>query len=89
MKISPKYKVRNVAGDDIVLVQGKNPGDLTTVIALNDTSLYLWKGLAGRDFELADVASLLLDRFDVDDATANADALKWVETLKQNNIIEL
>ena len=88
MKILSKFKVRHVADEDIVLLQGRNPGDMTTVISLNPTSLYLWKELLGRDFELADVSRLLLDRFDVDEATATADAQKWVDTLKQHNIIE-
>ncbi len=88
MKILSKFKVRHVADEDIVLLQGRNPGDMTTVISLNPTSLYLWNELLGRDFELADVSRLLLDRFDVDEATATADAQKWVDTLKQHNIIE-
>lgn len=88
MKILSKFKVRHVADEDIVLLQGRNPGDMTTVISLNPTSLYLWNELLGRDFELADVSQLLLDRFDVDEATATADAQKWVDTLKQHNIIE-
>ena len=88
MRISPKYKVRNVAGDNIVLVQGRNPGDMTTVIALNESSLYLWNELSGRDFELADVCKLLTDLYDVDETTASADAEKWLATLKENNILQ-
>lgn len=87
MKILPKYKVRHVADENIVLVQGSNPGDMTTVVALNETSLYLWNDLYGKDFELADVVSLLTERYDVDEATAEKDASQWVETLKQNAIL--
>ena len=88
MKILSRYKVRRVADEDIVLVQGRNPGDMTTVIALNETSLYLWNSLYGHDFELTDVVRLLMERYDVDETTASSDAQKWVETLKQNNILE-
>lgn len=88
MKILSTYKVRHVADEDIVLLQGRNPGDMTTVISLNPTSLYLWNELLGRDFELTDVSQLLLDRFDVDEATATSDAKNWVDILKQHNIIE-
>lgn len=87
MRIIEKYKVREVAGENIVMLQGKNPGDMTTVIALNKTSLFLWDNLKGRDFELDDVAKLLTDTYDVDDATAKKDAKQWIETLKNNNII--
>lgn len=87
MKISPRYKVRNVADENIVLVQGRNPGDMTTVIALNETSLYLWNSLWGRDFEVEDVSGLLSSRFDVDEATAKSDAEKWIATLNEHKIL--
>lgn len=87
MRINSKYKVRNVADENIILVQGRDPGDMSTVVALNDTSLYLWNELVGHDFELYDVTRLLVDRYEVEEATARADAEKWVATLKQNNIL--
>lgn len=87
MKINPKYKVRRVADEDIVLVQGRNPGDMTTVIALNETSLFLWHNLEGRDFEQHDVAELLLQRFEVDDDRAHKDAQAWIQQLKENGIL--
>lgn len=87
MRINSKYKVRNVADENIILVQGRDPGDMSTVVALNDTSLYLWNELVGHDFELDDVTRLLVDRYEVEESTARADAEKWVATLKQNNIL--
>ncbi len=88
MKIKPQYKVRHVADEDIVLVQGRNPGDLTTVIALNSTSLFLWNSLAGRQFELPDVVDLLVRRFEVSTDRASADAQQWIDQLRQSNILE-
>ena len=88
MRINPRYKVRNVADENIVLVQGSNPGDMTTVIALNETSLYLWNQLQGSDFEISDICKLLVDRYEVDATTAETDAEKWVATLKEHNILD-
>ena len=88
MRINPRYKVRNVADENIVLVQGRNPGDMTTVIALNETSLYLWNQLQGSDFEISDICKLLVDRYEVDATTAETDAKKWVATLKEHNILD-
>lgn len=87
MRILPRYKVRDVAGEDIVMVQGRNPGDMTTVIALNETSLYLWNNLYGKEFEQDDVARLLTERYDVDEATAMKDSSKWIATLQEHNIL--
>ena len=88
MKISSRYKVRNVADENIVMIQGRNPGDMTTVIALNESSLFLWNNLSGRDFEIDDVAGLLTSRYDVDLATAKSDAEKWVAILNEHKILE-
>lgn len=87
MKINPKYKVRKVADENIILVQGRNPGDMTTVVALNETSLYLWNALKGRDFEQPDVVTLLTERYDVDETTAAKDADTWLTTLRDNSIL--
>lgn len=87
MKILPKYKVRRVADENVVLVQGRNAGDMTSVIALNDTSLYLWNELYGKDFELQDVVRLLTARFDVDEPTAARDAEDWLSTLREKSVV--
>ena len=87
MRINPKYKVRKVADENIVLVQGANPGDMTTVIALNESSLYLWNSVADRDFETNDISQLLMERYDVDPETAAKDASNWIETLQKHQIL--
>ncbi len=87
MKINPKFKVRNVAGEHIILLQGKNAGEMTKVISLNATSLMLWEQLKDKDFELLDAVAILLENYEVEEATALEDAKKWIETLRQNGII--
>ena len=79
--------MRNVADENIVLVQGANPGDMTTVIALNETSLFLWNSLYGKDFEQDDIVSLLTSHSDVDEETARKDAAEWVATLQKNKVL--
>ena len=87
MRINSKYKVRQVANENVVLVQGRTPGDMTTVIALNETALYLWNELYDSDFTKESVVNLLTSRFDVDAETAGADADKWIAELQKHNII--
>ena len=38
MKINPIYKVRKVAGENIILLQGKTNGDMTRVVAFNESA---------------------------------------------------
>lgn len=87
MKIDPQYKVRDVVGEKVVLIQGSEPGDLSRVVALNDTSFYLWEALYGKEFELTDIVALLTARYDVEESVALADATQWVETFKNCGVI--
>lgn len=82
MKLKAGLKVRNIAGESVVLMQAKGVTDMTKVISLNKSSLFLWNKLVGKDFELEDVTNLLLGQYEVEKAQAEADAAKWIETLE-------
>ena len=87
MKIDSKVKVRDIAGEKVVIMQGRLGADMTRIIQLNGSSVWLLEQLAERDFEVADVVELLTSRYDVDEQTATADATKWVEQLRENKIV--
>lgn len=87
MKISEKYKVREMAGEHIIVMPGRYGADMTRVVALNATSLYLWEQLAGREFDLEEVARLLVEQYEIDPETARTDAEKWVEQLHKCGIL--
>lgn len=87
MKIDSKAKVRDIAGEKVVIMQGRLGADLTRIIQLNGSSVWLLEQLTDRDFEVADVVELLTSRYDVDEQTATADATKWVEQLRENKIV--
>lgn len=87
MKIKEEYKVREMAGEHIVVMQGRYGVDMTRVIALNETSLWLWNELQGREFETADVRDLLLSAYDVDAQSAERDAQAWIARLEACNLV--
>ena len=87
MKIDSKVKVRDIAGEKVVIMQGRLGADLTRIIQLNGSSVWLLEQLTDRDFEVADVVELLTSRYDVDEQTATADAAKWVEQLRQHKMV--
>ncbi|MBR1994779.1 MAG: PqqD family protein [Alistipes sp.] len=88
MKIRSACKVREMAGEHIVVMPGTYGVDMTRVISLNASSLVLWEALAGSEFELADVVRVLTDHYEVDQATAERDAAAWIEQLKQCGVVE-
>ena len=87
MKINPNYKVRNVAGENIVLLQGKMGGDMTRVVAFNETALLLWTELFGKEFTTEDAAHVLTEHYDVDETTAAVDAERWIQDLREGKLL--
>ncbi len=87
MKFKEGYKVRSMAGENVVIMQGTAGSDMTRIISLNDSSLLLWNELQGKEFEVADVANILVENYGIDLATAEHDAKAWVEKLQECNLI--
>ena len=88
MKIKQVCKVREIAGENVVVMQGQSGTDFTRIITLNDSALLLWQSLENKDFTNEDVASVLTDNYEVDAATAARDAAAWVERMTECGLIE-
>ena len=88
MRIKQGYKVREIAGENVVIMQGQGGVDMTRVIALNDSSILLWNNLLDIDFSTDDVKRILLENYEVEEAIAAADAKAWVEKMQQAALIE-
>ena len=88
MRIKQEYKVRNIAGENVVIMQGRHGADLTRIISLNDSALLLWEALSGKDFSAEDAAEELMRNYEVDASTALADAQKWIDKLSECQLLE-
>lgn len=87
MKIDSKKKVRNVAGENIVIMQADNAVDMTKVVALNESAMLIYNKLVGKEFGVDDVVRVLTDEYDVDEATARRDAEAWVASMRNEHLI--
>ena len=87
MKIEETYKVREVAGEHLIVGQGKTQSDMTKVISLNDSALLLWRELQGSDFSLEDAAHILINHYNIPKERALVDAQKWINSLSSCGII--
>ncbi|MBQ7856632.1 MAG: PqqD family protein [Alistipes sp.] len=87
MKFKEGYKVREIAGEHVVIMQGRFGVDMTRVIALNESSLLLWNELQGKEFSVEDVKQVLLDNYEVEEAVATRDAEAWIAKLAECNLI--
>lgn len=81
MKINKKFKVHNAVGEHIILLQGRTGGDMTSIVALNDTAYRLWNHFYELDFSIEDVKQYLLDNYEVEADVALKDAEMWVEEI--------
>lgn len=88
MKIKSSYKVRKVAGENLVVGQGHLNADMTKVISLNDTAVLLWNELSDKDFTCEDAANVLVATYGIEQERAMTDAAKWIEKMQGCGIIE-
>ena len=88
MKINPNYKLREIAGETIVVNQGTAEVNMTRIISLNSSARLLYESLVNKDFTLEDVAQILSDTYDIPAEVALKDAQVWVEALQKCGIIE-
>ncbi|GHV71739.1 hypothetical protein FACS189420_7790 [Bacteroidia bacterium] len=88
MKIKSGYKLKSIAGETVLFMQGHAGVDMTKIISFNDTSEWLWNTLYGKDFTEDDVAELIVKHYGIDERTAREDAGRWIVCLSNVNLIE-
>jgi len=89
MQIKEGLEIKNIAGEKVLIMQGRLGLDMTKVVSFNATAEWLWNTLYGKTFSLDEVTRLITERFQVDAETAAIDAKKWVDQLSQCNALEI
>ncbi len=87
MRFDERKKVRTVAGENIVIMQADGEADMTKVVALNESAMLVYEQLKDKEFAVADVARVLTDGYEVDEATAMADAEELVASMRREHLI--
>ena len=88
MKINSNFKIREIAGETIVVNQGTANINMTRIISLNQSARLLYEALAEREFTAEDAAKVLVETYEIGDEQALVDAEKWIESLKQCGVID-
>ena len=88
MKIKSDCKVREIAGESVVIMQGKHSADLTKIITLNESALLLWNAFVERDFTVEDVAAVLVENYEIDADLAECDAAAWLSRMQECGLVE-
>ena len=89
MRLKLNYKVREIAGEKMVVMQGKDGVDLTKVILLNNSAEWLWNSLQGKDFSLDSAAQMLEEKYTIGKEQSETDAGKWIDSMVKVGLIEI
>lgn len=87
MKVIEGLDRREVCGESILVPTGEKSVDFSKLISLNDTSLFLWKRMEGRDFTAEELVKALLDEYEIDEATATKDVEAFIKQLIEEKLI--
>ena len=83
MRIIEGFRLRNVMGQATIVGEGVGQIDFNKLITLNESAAYLWQSVEGKDFDIATLATLLVEKYGIDPETASKDAeaiaKKWIE----------
>lgn len=88
MKIKSEYKVRQIAGENVVILQGCGNSDMTKIITLNDSALFLWNQLESKDFSVEDAVAVLCKNYEVEESLAKSDAQAWIKRMQECGLVE-
>ena len=88
MKIKDGFELMTVCDQNIIISHGKQNINFSKVITLNESASVVWNAMVGKSFTVEDAAKALLEEYEVDEATALADAEKLVNDWINAEIVE-
>ncbi len=88
MKIKNGFAKRNIAGADIVVPIGDRGRDFNGMITLNDSASFFWDCFSENDITIKQAVKMVTDEYEVDEETAKKDIEKFIEMLRQNNLLD-
>lgn len=89
MKKKSGFAVRQVCGETFLIAEGLQNIDFSKLIALNETSTYLWNKLQPeQEFTEDDLVELLTAEYEVTQEQAAKDVHALVESMLEAGVIE-
>lgn len=88
MKTKKGFNLRQVCGENVIVAEGAENIDFSSIISMNESSAYLWNNIQGKEFDKNDLVALLTQEYDVDADTAAKDVEALVAQWLKAGIIE-
>ncbi|MDO4747544.1 MAG: PqqD family protein [Eubacteriales bacterium] len=86
MRVLSGFIVREVAGETIAIPSGDAAKSLSGLLALNESGKLLFELLQSEQTETS-LVEALLNEFDIDFATAQADVAEFLEILRSSGVL--
>lgn len=86
MKVNPEFIVRDIAGELVLVPTGAAAKSCAGLITCNEVGAFIWHCLE-KGMDEAGLLAAVLDEFDIDEATAKADAAEFTENLRRHGAI--
>ena len=88
MKTKKGFNLRQVCGENVIVAEGVENIDFSSIISMNESSAYLWNNIQVKEFDKNDLVELLTQEYDVDADTAAKDVEALVAQWLKAGIIE-
>jgi hypothetical protein len=86
MRIVSGFIVRQIAGETVAIPSGPSARLLSGLISLNGTGQFLFSQLQTEQTEDT-LVQAMIDTYEVDRATAQADVLEFLELLRRSHLL--
>ena len=88
MKTKKGFNLRQVCGENVIVAEGAENSDFSSIISMNESSAYLWNSIQGKEFDKNNLVELLTQEYEVDADTAAKDVEALVAQWMKAGIIE-
>lgn len=88
MKTKKGFNLRQVCGENVIVAEGAENIDFSSIISMNESSAYLWNSIQGKEFGKNNLVELLTQEYEVDADTAAKDVDALVAQWMKAGIIE-
>lgn len=86
MNLKKGLKLNEVCGQSFIVPMGESNIDFSKIIALNESSLFLWKVMEKGDFTKESLVKALLDEYEVDEETAAKDIENLITKFEEEKL---
>lgn len=88
MRKKKGFTLRKVCGENIIISEGIENIDFSKLISMNESAAFLWNSIDSADFNIKDIANLLISEYQIDEKVAEEDAKKILDKWLDAQIIE-